>query len=70
MKQFGGRFIFLSAAGISDRSYFDIKNFAGYNIIEAPKQYLCVPTCGHAIWKEKIWMKKRAEWFHSLLGKD
>ncbi len=43
--------------------YFDIKNFAGYNNVTSEKSYLCVPTCGHAIWAEPTFIKARDEFF-------
>ena len=55
------------AFGLQDQTCPPHTNFAGYNMINAPKQYLCVPSCGHAMWKEDEWRIKRDEWFERLL---
>lgn len=55
------------AFGLQDPTCPPHTNFAGYNIIKAPKQYLCVPSCGHAMWKEEEWRTKRDEWFDALM---
>ena len=54
--------------GLQDPTCPPHTNFAGYNMIKAPKKYLCVPSCGHAMWKEKEWRDAREEWFKSQLG--
>lgn len=56
------------AFGLQDPTCPPHTNFAGYNQIKAPKQYLCVPTCGHAMWMEREWRDRRAGWFEELLG--
>ena len=54
------------AFGLQDPTCPPHTNFSGYNMIKAPKQYLCVPGCGHAMWKENEWQEKREEWFKSF----
>ena len=51
------------AFGMQDPTCPPHTNFAGYNQVKAPKQYFCVPTCGHAMWCESSWEKERAEFF-------
>ena len=55
------------AFGLQDPTCPPHTNFAEYNMISAPKHYLCIPACGHAMWKENEWSMKRNEWFKSLL---
>jgi len=58
------------AFGLQDSTCPPHTNFAGYNMISAPKQYLCVPSCGHAMWKEEEWRVRRAEWFEGFLKNE
>lgn len=51
------------AFGLQDPTCPPHTNFAQYNMIKSPKQYFCVPTCGHAMWREKEWSRRRNEWF-------
>ena len=51
------------AFGLQDPVCPPHTNFAGYNQVRSPKQYLCVPTCGHAMWSEKVWEQKREQFF-------
>lgn len=53
------------AFGLQDPTCPPHTNFSAYNLIESPKQYFCVPTCGHAMWREKEWGARRAEWFRN-----
>lgn len=55
------------AFGLQDPTCPPHTNFAEYNLINSPKQYFCVPTCGHAMWKEKEWQTLRNEWFSNKL---
>ncbi len=55
------------AFGLQDPTCPPHTNFAGYNIIKSPKQFLCVPGCGHAMWMEKEWQERRNEWFEVQL---
>lgn len=57
------------AFGLQDPTCPPHTNFAGYNMIRAPKQYYCAPACGHAMWREKQWHIKRALWLDSQLEK-
>lgn len=44
-------------------------NFSEYNLVKSEKQYLCVPTCGHAMWQEAEWARRRDGWFDELSEK-
>ena len=55
------------AFGLQDPTCPPHTNFAEYNLVRSPKQYLCVPTCGHAMWQEQEWQTRRTEWFESML---
>lgn len=57
----------LMAFGLQDPTCPPHTNFAGYNMITAPKEYFCVPTCGHAMWEETSWTEKRNEFFRQQL---
>ena len=54
------------AFGLQDPTCPPHTNFAVYNMIKAPKKYLCVPGCGHAIWNESVWQEKRKKWFQAF----
>ena len=56
------------AFGLQDPVCPPHTNFAGYNQVKSLKQYLCVPTCGHAMWKEKEWESKREEFFKQYMN--
>lgn len=58
------------AFGLQDPTCPPHTNFAGYNMISAQKKYLCVPTCGHAMWKEDIWRTERELWFKSIIENE
>ena len=53
----------LMAFGMQDPTCPPHTNFAGYNQVKSPKEYLCVPTCGHGMWQEKACYEKRDEFF-------
>ncbi|MCQ2177656.1 MAG: acetylxylan esterase [Bacteroidales bacterium] len=55
------------AFGLQDSTCPPHTNFAGYNMVKSEKKYFCVPTCGHAMWKEPSWKEAREEWFNSML---
>lgn len=55
------------AFGLQDPTCPPHTNFAGYNMIRSRKQYFCVPGCGHAMWREKEWQERKAEWFETQL---
>ena len=43
-------------------------NFSIYNNLGTKdKRFLCVPTCGHGIWKEEAWKKERATFLEPFL---
>lgn len=47
--------------GLQDPTCPPHTNFAIYNNLgTGNKRYLCVPTCGHAMWQEKVWDAERA----------
>lgn len=54
------------AFGLQDPTCPPHTNFAGYNMVRSEKKYYCVPTCGHAMWRESGWAKERTEWFDSF----
>lgn len=44
-------------------------NFAIYNNFGSEeKHFLCVPTCGHAMWKEEAWPPVRQEFFGRVIA--
>ena len=52
----------LMAFGLQDPVCPPHTNFAGFNQVSGPyKEWFCVPTCGHAMWQEKVWTQKREE---------
>jgi len=53
----------LMSFGLQDATCPPHTNFAGYNMITAPKQWYCSPKAGHGQWAEKDWHAARAEWF-------
>ena len=55
--------------GLQDGTCPPHTNFAGYNLITAPKHYWCAPELGHEQWDEKAWHESRQEWFESLKEK-
>lgn len=57
----------LMAFGLQDPTCPPHTNFAIYNIVKAPKDYFCVPTCGHAMWSEESWITKRQEYINTLI---
>jgi len=54
------------AFGLQDATCPPHTNFAGYNMVTSEKKYFCVPTCGHAMWRETSWSKARSEWFSTI----
>lgn len=58
------------AFGLQDPTCPPHTNFAEYNLINSPKDYFCVPTCGHAMWMEKTWQEKRSAWFSAQLENE
>lgn len=54
------------AFGLQDPTCPPHTNFAGYNIVSSEKKWYCVPTCGHAMWREESWSRERAEFFKTL----
>lgn len=55
------------AFGLQDPTCPPHTNFAGYNMVQSEKRWFCVPTCGHAMWKEASWTKERENWFSSMM---
>lgn len=51
------------AFGLQDPTCPPHTNFSMYNMIKSRKQYLCVSSCGHAMWKEYRWSEERDNWF-------
>ena len=59
------------AFGLQDPTCPPHTNFAIYNNLgTTDKHYLCVPTCGHAMWLEPAWPPIREAFFKSVLGLD
>ena len=59
------------AFGLQDQTCPPHTNFSIYNNLgSAEKHYLCVPTCGHAMWLEPVWPPIRVEFFKKVLGID
>lgn len=53
--------------GIQDPTCPPHTNFAGFNNCgSSGKKYMCVPTCGHDMWREKKWEEERAEFLRQF----
>ena len=56
------------AFGLQDPTCPPHTNFSIYNNLgTTDKRYLCVPTCGHGMWAEKVWETERAAFLHPFL---
>ena len=56
------------AIGLQDPTCPPHTNFAIYNNLGSrDKQYLCVPTCGHAMWLEDVWTVEREAYMKKWL---
>ena len=56
------------AIGLQDPTCPPHTNFAIYNNLGTrDKQYLCVPTCGHAMWLEDVWAVEREAYMKKWL---
>ncbi len=55
------------AFGLQDGTCPPHTNFAGYNLITAPKKWWCAPENGHETWALPEWFKARAEFFKPFL---
>lgn len=55
------------AFGLQDPVCPPHTNFSEYNQVRSAKQYYCVPTCGHEMWKQQDWARTRDEWFGKLI---
>ncbi len=54
--------------GLQDPTCPPHTNFAIYNNLgTADKRFLCVPTCGHAMWQEPLWDRERAAFLEKYL---
>ena len=68
VKNFTGRItcpVFM-AFGLQDPTCPPHTNFAGYNNVTSEKTYMCVPTCGHAMWAEPSFTKARDDFFRKF----
>ena len=68
IKNFTGRItcpVFM-AYGLQDPTCPPHTNFAGYNNVTSEKTYMCVPTCGHAMWAEPSFTKARDDFFRKF----
>ena len=56
------------AFGLQDPTCPPHTNFAIYNNLGTKERhYLCVPTCGHAMWLEKVWDGERASFLERYM---
>ena len=56
------------AFGLQDPTCPPHTNFAIYNNLKtSDKRYLCVPTCGHAMWLEKVWDGERDTFLNAYM---
>ncbi|MCQ2166967.1 MAG: acetylxylan esterase [Bacteroidales bacterium] len=71
VKNFTGRITcpIYMAFGLQDPVCPPHTNFSEYNAVKSEKQYFCVPTCGHAMWQEAEWARRRDGWFDELSEK-
>ena len=53
----------LMAFGLQDATCPPHTNFAGYNMIKAPKRWICYPNTGHDVWREPQWPQEVENWF-------
>lgn len=57
------------AFGMQDPTCPPRTNFAEYNLCSSSdKRFLCVPTCGHDMWKEKEWKAERKSFFNEFMN--
>ena len=54
--------------GLQDPTCPPHTEFAAFNNVKTEKNYFCVPTCGHSMWREDSWTEERMEWFAGLMG--
>ena len=43
-------------------------NFAGYNMIRTPKQWICFPFSGHHVEEEAGWWEARNKFFQPYIN--
>ena len=53
----------LMGFGLQDVTCPPHTNFAGYNMIKAPKKWICYPERGHDVWREQSWPQEVENWF-------
>jgi cephalosporin-C deacetylase len=53
----------LMGFGLQDVTCPPHTNFAGYNMIKAPKSWICYPERGHDVWREETWPQEVENWF-------
>ena len=53
----------LMGFGLQDVTCPPHTNFAGYNMIKAPKRWICYPERGHDVWREESWPQEVENWF-------
>ena len=70
LKNFAGRItcpVYMSF-GLQDPTCPPHTNFSIYNNLGSrDKRFLCVPTCGHAMWQEKVWDSERSAFLEQYL---
>lgn len=70
VKNFAGRIhcpVFM-AFGLQDAVCPPHTNFSIYNNLgTGNRKFLCVPTCGHAMWQQAVWDRERASFLEGFL---
>jgi cephalosporin-C deacetylase len=56
----------LMGFGLQDVTCPPHTNFAGYNMIKAPKRWICYPERGHDVWREETWPQEVENWFRQV----
>ena len=56
----------LMAIGLQDPVCPPHTNFAGYNMIESEKRWICYPHSEHNVWQQKGWPEEKEKFFRTL----
>lgn len=57
----------LMAIGLQDPVCPPHTNFAGYNMINSEKRWICYPCAGHNVWEQQGWPKEKDEFFRRFI---
>ncbi len=57
----------LMAIGLQDPVCPPHTNFAGYNMINSEKRWICYPSAGHNVWEQQGWQKEKDEFFRRFI---